>query len=216
MPFYIGDNGGTFVAITINRNGSTTGETWFAGGSDTQVDSNAKWQYQVVLNLADSRYSGQNETQVTDTLQANWGGIYYIVDSTRSFQSDQESSVVADVSRSAIEFRVKWSTIGGVPSGGSFFLRISSITARGWSNYTGNGGGAWDIGGASDALDCITNVTGNTWNEVQDEVVNYYIDLYFATTPPYYPIPEPIVIPLLVASAGGGFVAYLFKARRRK
>jgi len=51
---------------------------------------------------------------------------------------------------------------------------------------------------------------------VQDQVVNYYIDLYFATTPPYYPIPEPIVIPLLVAGAGGGFAAYMFKARRRK
>jgi hypothetical protein len=170
----------------------------------------------VVLNLADSRYSGQGKTQVTSGLQANWGGIYYIVDSTRSFQSDPDAQVGADVSRSAIEFRVKWSTIGGVPSGGSFFLRISLITSRGWSNYGGNGGGTWDIGGASDALDCITNVAGSTWNEVQDGVVNYYIDLYFATTPPYYPIPEPIVIPLLVAGAGGGFAAYMFKARRRK
>jgi hypothetical protein len=101
------------------------------------------------------------------------------------------------------------------------------ITGRGWSNYGGDSGGTWDIGGTndpsvSDALDCITNLTSetgepvNTWNEVQDQVVNYYIDLYFATTPPYYPIPEPIVIPLLVAGAGGGFAAYLFKARRRK
>jgi hypothetical protein len=218
MPFNIGDNGGTFVAIAINRNGSTTGETWFAGESDTQVDPSAKWQYQVVLNLADSRYSGQDRTQVTDGLQTNWGGIYYIVDSTWSFQSDPDASIGADVSHSAIEFRVKWSTIGGVPSGGRFFLRISLITARGWSNYIGNGGGTWDIGGSSvsDALDCITYVPGNTWNEVQDQVVNYYIDLYFATAPPYYPIPEPIVVPLLVAGAGGGFVAYLFKARRRK
>jgi hypothetical protein len=216
MPFNIGDNGGTFVAIAINRNGSTTGEVWFSGDSETQVDPNAKWQYQVVLNLADSRYSGQGKTQVTDGLQSNWGGIYYIVDSAWSFQSDPDALMGANVSRSAIEFRVKWSTIGGAPSGGSFFLRISLITARGWSNYGGNGGGAWDIGGASDALDCITNKTGNTWNEVQDGVVNYYIDLYFATTPPYYPVPEPIVIPLLVAGAGGGFAAYLFKARRRK
>jgi hypothetical protein len=218
MPFNIGDNGGTFVAIAINRNGTTTGEIWFAGDSNTKVDSNAKWQYQVVLNLADSRYSGQGRTQVTDGLQANWGGIYYIVDSTWSHQSDPDALVGADVSRSAIEFRVKWSTIGGVPSGGSFFLRISLITARGWSNYGGNSGGTWDIGGSgvSDALDCITDKPGNTWDEVQDQVVNYYIDLYFATTPPYYPIPEPIVIPLLVAGAGGGFAAYLFKARRRK
>jgi len=223
MPFNIGDNGGTFVAIAINRNGSPTGAVWFSGNSETKVDSNAKWQYQVVLNLADSRYSGQGRTQVTDDLQSNWGGIYYIVDSTWSFQSDPDARVGADVSRSAIEFRVKWSTIGGAPSGGSFLLRISLITARGWSNYGGNGGGTWGIpfneqsdDTVSDALDCITITGPNTWDEVQDQVVNYYIDLYFATTPPYYPIPEPIVIPLLVAGAGGAFATYLFKARRRK
>jgi len=214
MPFNIGDNGGTFVAIAINRNGATTGETWFAGESETQVDPNAKWQYQVVLNLADSRYSGQ--TQVTDTLQANWGGIFYLVNPSWNFITDSNAQMGANVNYNAIEFRIPWGIIGGVPSDGSFFLRISLITGRGWSNYAGNGGGAWDIGGASDALDCITDVSGNTWNEVQDGVVNYYIDLYFATTPPYYPIPEPIVIPLLVAGAGGGFAAYMFKARRRK
>jgi len=217
MPFNIGDDGGTFVAIAINRNGSATGEVWFAGNADTQVDPNAKWQYQVVLNLADSRYRGQGKTQVTDTLQANWGGIYYILDSTWKFQSDSNALVGADVSYSAIEFRVSWSTIGGVPSGGSFFLRISLITARGWSNYNSNGGGTWDVGGSSvsNALDCITNVTGNTWNEVQDGVVNYYIDLYFATTPPYYPIPEPAVTPLLVAGVVVGFAIYLFRVRRK-
>jgi hypothetical protein len=217
MPFNIGDDGATFVAITINRNGSTTGEVWFAGSSDTKVDSNAVWQYQLVINLADSRYRNQGKTQVTDTLQANWGGIYYIVDSNWKFQTDTVSQVGADTSYSAIEFRVNWNTIGGPPSGNSFFLRMELITARGWSNYNGNGGGTWDIGGSnvSNALDCITNVAGNTWNEVQDGVVNYYIDLYFATTPPYYPVPEPIIVPILVAATATGFAFYLFKVRRR-
>jgi hypothetical protein len=121
-----------------------------------------------------------------------------------------------NVNYNAIEFRIPWDRIGGVPSGESFFLRISLITARGWSNYYGNEGGTWKPLGDGNALDCITNVTGNTWDEVWDGVVNYYINLYFATTPPYYPIPEPIVIPLLVAGAGGAFAAYLFRARRRK
>ena len=214
MPFNIGDDGGTFVAITINRNGSTTGEVWFAGNANTQVDPNAKWQYQVVINLADSRYRNQGLTRVTDTLQANWGGIYYIVDSSWSFKSDTVSQVGADTSYSAIEFRVNWNTIGGPPSGDSFFLRMELITARGWSNYDRNDGGTWGTG-ASNALDCITNMPGNTWNEVQDGVVNYYIDLYFATTPPYYPIPEPITVPLLVAVAVVGFAFYLFKVRKR-
>jgi len=214
--FHIGDNGGTFVAIAINRNGSTTGEVWFPGYSETQVDSNAKWQYQVVLNLADSRYSGQGQTQVTDTLQANWGGIFYLIDSSWNFITDANAQMGVNVNYNAIEFRIPWDRIGGVPSGGSFFLRISLITARGWSDYGNNEGKAWEIDNASDALDCITDVTGNTWDEVQDGVVNYYIDLYFATSPPYYPVPEPIVIPLLVAGAGGAFATYLFRARRRK
>jgi len=223
MLFNIGDDGGTFVAIAINRNGSTTGAESFAGESETQVDSNAKWQYQVVLNLADSRYSGQGRTQVTDGLQSNWGGIFYLVNSSWNFITDDNAKMGVNVNYKAIEFRIPWGIIGGVPSGVSFFLRISLITARGWSNYGANQGGAWGIpfneqpnDTTSDALDCITNVTGNTWNEVWDGVVNYYIDLYFATTPPYYPIPEPIVIPLLVAGAGGAFAAYLFRARRRK
>jgi len=216
MTFNIGDDGGTFVAITINRNGSTSGEVWFAGESKTKVNyTKAVWQYQVVINLADSRYRDQGKTQVTDNLTANWGGIYYIVNSSWSFQSDTDALMGADVSYSAIEFRVKWSTIGGPPSGDSFFLRMELITARGWSNYANNGGGTWDIPNASNALDCITDVPGNTWNEVQDGVVDYYIDLYFATTPPYYPVPEPITVPLLVAVAVVGFVFYLFKVRRR-
>jgi hypothetical protein len=216
MPFNIGDNGATIVAIAINRNGATTGEQWFAGESDTRVSPNALWQFQVVINLADSRYRGQGKTQVTDGLQANWGGIFYIVDSTWSFKTDEDSLVGADVTKSAIEFRIKWDTIGGPPSDSSFFLRISLITGRGWSNYAGNGGGFWDIGGweVSDALDAITEVPGNTWFEVQDGVVDYYIDLYFATTPPYYPIPESILVPVLVASASGGLLAYI--TRRKK
>jgi hypothetical protein len=43
--FYIGDNGGTFVAIAINRNGSTPGGVWFAGYAEIQVDFSAVWQY---------------------------------------------------------------------------------------------------------------------------------------------------------------------------
>ncbi len=217
MPFNIGDNGGTIVAITINRNGATTGGEWFAGDSNTRVNyTKALWQFQVVINLADSRYRGQGETRVTDGLHANWGGIFYIVDSSWSFKTDEYSQVGVDVTKSAIEFRIKWDTIGGPPSDGSFFFRISLITGRGWSNYAGNGGGFWDIGGegVSDALDAITEVPGNTWFEVQDGVVDYYIDLYFTTTPPYYPIPEPILVPVLVAGTSGAILTYVIRRRK--
>ena len=214
MDFYIGDNGGTIIAITINRNGTTTGQVWFAGDSETQVHSDAVWQYQVVINLADSRYSGQGKTQVVDGLQANWGGIFYIVDSTWSHKVDTESLIGVNVTNNAIEFRIKWDTIGGTPSDGSFFFRVSLITGRGWSNYDGNAGGFWDISNVSDALDAITSVPGNTWNEVGDGVVDYYIDLPFRTEPPYYPIPELILVPLVIAGTTGGLLAYMIRKKK--
>ena len=62
----------------------------------------------------------------------------------------------------AVEVSVPWNVIRGVPSGESFFLRLSLITARGWSNYNANAGGTWDIGGASDALDAMTATGPNT------------------------------------------------------
>jgi hypothetical protein len=68
--------------------------------------------------------------------------------------------------------------------------------------------------GVSDALDAITEVPGNTWNEVQDGVVDYYIDLYFTTTPPYYPIPEPLVVSVLVAGTSGATLAYVIRRRK--
>ncbi|QOR94513.1 hypothetical protein IMZ38_00745 [Thermosphaera chiliense] len=213
---YIGEDGGTIVAIAINRNGETIGEEWFSGDSDTKVSSDARWQYQIVVNLADSRYRGQGRTFVSDVLRENWGGIFYIVNSSWSFKTDEDSLAATNVSNNAIEFKVRWDTIGGVPSDGSFFLRVSLITGRGWSNFDNNGGGFWDIGGTStsDALDAITNVTGNTWEEVSDGDVDYYIDLYFATTPPHYPIPEPGLMVVTVTAVSA--FAMVFLLRRRK
>jgi len=89
------------------------------------------------------------------------------------------------------------------------------ITGRGWSSYDENKGGAWDIGGYSDALDAITNVTGNTWDEVQDGDVDYYIDLYFATQPPYYPIPEPYVVGLVVTVVASVLIVFFTRRFRR-
>lgn len=216
--FYIGDDGGTFIAVTINRNGTGVQE-WFAGDSNTRVHSDARWAYQVVINLADSRYRNQGRRQVTDGLQANWGGIFYLVDSTWAFRPDPGALMGANVDKHAVEVRIPWSLIGGVPSGGRFFLRLSLITGRGWSNYAGNQGGTWDIGGGgvSDALDAMTTIGPNTWHDVQDQVVDYYIDLPFATTPPYVPIPEPgILIGIATALTAGGGVLYGLKRKRDK
>lgn len=211
---YIGDDGATFIALTINRNGEGSG-TWFAGESETQVNTNyAKWAYQVVVNLADSRYRGQGLKSGVFDLTQNWGGILYIVDSSWSFVSGSGAAVGVSISQNSVEVAVPWGMIGGTPSGGSFYLRLSLITARGWSNFNGNSGGAWDIFGSSDALDAMTDKGPNTWDEVGDGVVDYYADVYFTTSPPFYPIPEPGIVALI--ASGGGVGGLFYVLRRRK
>ncbi len=208
--FNIGDDGGTFIALTINRNG-TGYEIWFSGESETKVSTEAKWLYQVVVNLADSRYENQGLRSGVFDLTRNWGGILYIVNHTWHRQAG-EAKVGVNLDMNAVEVAIPWSIIGGTPSGNTFFLRLSLITARGWSNYEENRGGAWDIGGevVSDALDAMTTTGPNTWDEVLDGVVDYYVDVYFTTTPPYVPIPEPWFISSIIGVlAVVGLVVYL-------
>ncbi len=77
-------------------------------------------------------------------------------------------SAVNDV----IEGRVPWSAIGGSPD--NYTLRFTFSTYRASTSDD-----AWDINGASDALDVVTTATPNTWNEVQDGVIDYYVDIQF-------------------------------------
>jgi hypothetical protein len=207
----LGTSGATAVLITVNRNGSGT-QQWFGLMSDTRISPDAKWFRQVIINLGSAQLSG---TQGTVGLGDNWGKAFLLLDEGWNRLTDGESQMAADVSKNTIEFRVKWDMLGGVPSGGSFFLRIGLITGRGY----GNGhdyGDVWDIGGGgvSDALDAVTMIEGNTWNEVQDGVVDYYIDLYFETTPPYYPVPEPGLL-IGIATAVSVFAMLLLLKRRR-
>ncbi|MEZ0393514.1 MAG: hypothetical protein ABWK00_00480 [Desulfurococcaceae archaeon] len=213
---YLGENGATFVAITFNVNGAGY-EVYFAGMSDTNVSSNAKWLYQLVINLADSRFTGQGKTQTTWPLnESNWGAIWYLVNSSWSFVTDPSGTAQMGVNtaKNAIEFRIPWTLIGGPPKDTSFFLRIELITARGWSNYAKDGGGTWDIGG-SDALDAMTDVSGNTWYEVSDGVVDYYADVYFNTSPPYQPIPEAPLVAAVVAAVAIPLALFLNRRRAR-
>jgi hypothetical protein len=205
----LGTNGATAVLITVNRNGSGSQEG-FGLLSDTKISPDAKWFRQVIINLGSAQLSG---TQGAVGLGDKWGKAFLLVNESRNHLTDGESQMAADVSKNAIEFRVKWDLLGGVPSGGSFFLRIGLITGRGFGDG-GDHGNVWDIGGASDALDVVTNIEGNTWNEVQDGVVDYYIDLYFETTPPYYPVPEPGL--LIGATTAVSVFAMLMLLKRRR
>ena len=182
--FYLGDNGATWMAIAID-NGTTGGETWFAGSSDTQCNSSAAWEYQIVVNLADSRYAGKNMNYTTYPLNestANWGSIFYVINKTWKFQNftgdnGEHGMMAVNLTTGTIEIKIAWSVLGLNPANKPT-INISVITARGYSDYSSNSGNTWDSNGNSDALDCITTQP-TTWDEVQDGVVNDYASITF-------------------------------------
>jgi len=211
----LGVSGATATLITVNRNGTGNGE-WFGLLSDTMIDGNAYWSWQIIINLGSAGISG---TSSSTGLAGSgmWGAPFYVVDASWNFIVDEVSLMAANIGYDTIEFMIAWSTLGGVPGGPMFFLRLGLITGRGYGNGE-DYGDLWDIGGGyvSDALDAITTTGPNTWDEVGDGVVNYYIDLYFMTTPPYYPIPEPfILVPIAVIGALGTSLALLLKKSRK-
>ena len=178
----LGTNGGTFLAIAIN-DGTGTG-TSFAGNSDTYTynsttGTGTKWKYQVVINLAASNYSGLGYTSAIVTPDTNWGALFYIVNDSWDFQQPSGALAAVSLPNNAIEIRIPRSIFA------STNLNFSVMAANGWSDYSSNNGGTWDIGGSgiSNAVDVITTTSGNTWNEVSDGVVDYYITLDISQVP---------------------------------
>ncbi len=183
---HLGDNGATFMAITID-NGSTGGQTYFAGESDTQVNNTAAWEYQIVVNLADSRFSGKNMNSTSYPLNestANWGSVFYVVNSSWKFVNfagdhGEHGLMAVNMSTNIIEIKIAWSVLG-IDVSKSPTLKMAVITARGWSDYKNNQGHVWDISGASDALDCVSTEP-TTWDEVNDGVVNDTMTITFSS-----------------------------------
>ncbi len=178
----IGTDGGTFIAICLDYDQiNNSGQTYFAGESDTQVDSNAAWEYQIVVNLADSRYSGTSPSYITHPLNEstnNWGAVFQVLNSSWSHiyvsgDNGTAGLLAVNCTTGTIEMRISWNILQPT----SNILRVSALIARGWSDYSTNQGGTWDIDSFSDALDCITTTGPNTWDEVGDGTVNYYLDV---------------------------------------
>ena len=178
----LGTNGGTFLAIAIN-DGTGTG-TAFAGNSDTYTYNSTagtgmEWKYQVVINLAASNYSGLGYTSATVTPDTNWGALFYIVNDSWNFQQPSGALMAVSLPNNAIEIRLPRTLFS------STNLQFEVMAANGQSNYANNVGGTWDIGGSSisNAVDVVTDVSGNTWNEVSDGVVDYYVSLDVSQVP---------------------------------
>lgn len=161
----LGDNGATFLAIAIDyQNG---GEAWLSGMSGLQVNGDAKWEYQLVVNLADPNYSGQ-DFAVTSP-QGNWGKIFYIVDSSWSQLDIPNALMAVNTSNSIIEIKLPKDLFGGVLPGN---LKITVMTAPGWSDGDGQGG-VW-----GEAFDFVSDKTSD--DEKADGIVDYYLPIALA------------------------------------
>lgn len=190
----IGESGSLFLAITIDRDKVVnSGQSPFAGNSETQTSSSAAWEYQIVVNLADSRYSGSGYTSITHPLDENtnnWGAIFQLLDNSWAHiyvaGDDGTNGLLAvDTIQNTVEIRIKWDLIGGMPD--NEYVRFEVMTANGWSDYYNNGGGTWDTNIESDAVDTISDPA--TLDEVGDQVIDYYFDIYFILGEPTPPPP---------------------------
>ena len=159
----LGYNGATFMAIAVDYKAG--GETWLAGNSGLQVNSNAKWDYQIVVNLADPSYSG--DTVTVDLQNAgNWGKIFYIVDNSWSQLAVLGAKMSVNITNNVIELAIPKSLFGGtIPSS----LNVTVMTAPGWADGDGNGG-VW-----GEAFDFVSDKTSD--EEKSNGVVDYYINI---------------------------------------
>ncbi|HBW46607.1 TPA: hypothetical protein DEF17_01580, partial [bacterium] len=127
---------------------NASGEKWFGGYSDCQIDTAAWREIELVVNNNKTGYYGVGAN--------GW---------------DWNSNAVSAISTSydAIEARYSWSAMKiSLPK----TLRFTVIAAQ------NNAGMTTDIYQCN-ALDVINQVSGNTWNDVQDSIANFYFDLNF-------------------------------------
>jgi len=142
------------VAVDTDRIAGS-GENWFGGWSDTATSNSARWERLIMTRFG----SGSQRVYVFNT---GW------VD-----QATSDDTQAISAQNETIEFRVGWARLGVSPP---CTLRFTVITHR--QNTDDN---SVDISNTSDALDAITTTGPNTWNEVQDQIVDYYFDVSFAS-----------------------------------
>jgi hypothetical protein len=167
------------IAIDLDRQAGS-GQVSLGGYADTQIHPDAAWEYLVL-----TRFGSNTETpKVLDTA---W--IDLVNGNTAS-----ATNVISDVT-DAIEICMRWDVMGFAEELSAQPLRFTVATFR--ANASDN---TWDVGGsyASNALDAVTNYGDpgsllNTWDEVSDQVVDYYVDIWFQQQCAYEPA-SPVLI----------------------
>jgi len=172
----LGQDGAPGILITIDTDQvQGSGQSWFGYNSDTQVaqSGDANWEYQLMIDLSHS--SVQNGTPVLgDGVEVwNGGGPLDLVNTSWNDVSTLSDEFVASIDDDVVEVRILKSELGNPST-----IRVELAVVR-----VNPSGDAWNINDASDVLDAMTDVSGNTWNEVSDGYVDYYADVNIAQVP---------------------------------
>lgn len=177
--------GETMLQIAIDSTLDGAGQTSFWGLPETSVASSAAWEYIVVAR----------PTASSSVL---------LIDNT--FATSSIGSVAISASNGIMELSIPWASLGLTPASGS--LRITTGIFR--TDPLNPNATAFDILGNSDALDAVTAVSGNTWNEVSDGVIDFNIDVAFLPNGDVVPIPASVWL------FGSGLLGLVGMARRKK
>ncbi|CAD5243315.1 hypothetical protein [Thermococcus camini] len=172
----VGQDGAPGIMITIDTDQSIgSGGTYFGYLSETQVaqNGNANWEYQLLIDLSSS--SVQNNQPVYGDGTPVWdsGSPLDLVDTSWDDVSTSSDEFVASTTYNAVEVKILKSELGNPST-----IRVELAVVR-----VNPSGDAWDIIGVSDVLDAMTDVSGNTWNEVKDGYVDYYADINISQVP---------------------------------
>ncbi len=93
-------------------------------------------------------------------------GVY---DTSWNFTTGTSTSYISEAN-DVIEISVQRSSLA------IYYWNVLRITV---AVFKDNGGFPADIPGTSNALDVVTTVAGNTWEDVQDNVIDYYLVVHF-------------------------------------
>lgn len=154
----VSGNGAPQIQIALDLDQvSESGQPFLAAFSDTQVPAAAEWEYLVQTRFG----SGNADLSIFDS----------------DFTERNGGSAVLSMANDSCEIAVPWSLLG--LSAPPALLRVSVALFRATATDE-----TFDISGASDALDVLTNdgdpgTTPNTFDEVGDGVLDFSVDVHF-------------------------------------
>ena len=171
-------DGAPMISIGVDLDGVPgSGQIFFTGFADTSVNPAAAWEFMIQTSFG----SGLPAPHVYDM----------------GFTDNASPGTLHAISPTHVEMAVKWEDLG-FPIGAFPTDPVKFTIATFHSDPMDN---TWDLGGPaiSDALDAVSNygdpslAVRNTWDEVNDQVIDYHFELWFHLDPDVEPM-GPVLI----------------------